>query len=144
MKMVLVLLTLFYLLLAACEDLRTGAMDLRLFTGFTVFALLLSVIMHDNISYRLSGCLPGAFLLLVAIGTKEQIGKGDALVVMSLGFSAGLAEIMKILFAAWTGAFVTAVFLLIRRKKNKRFAFIPFLAVAYYLTLFSGLYGGLQ
>ena len=45
MKTVLVLLTLFYLLLAACEDLRTGAMDLRLFTGFTVFALLLSMIM---------------------------------------------------------------------------------------------------
>ena len=144
MRLLLSLLILFYLLLASYEDIRTKTMDMRL---FGIFCFMLAVIvlagLSENIISCLYGSVPGILLLLVSLGSKGQIGAGDAALVTALGFAVGLFGIMEILFIAWAGAFVTAAVFMIKKKRNRRFAFIPFLAGGYYLSLFFTLSGGL-
>ena len=144
MKGLMCLIILLYLAFASFEDIKKKTMDIRL---FALFCLLLAVFTVPGISreyvYRFAGCIPGLLLLFISFISREQIGKGDALIVTALGFALGLSGILGILFLAWTGAFVTAAIMLVSGKRKKRFAFIPYIGGGCFLYFAMMLFGGL-
>ncbi len=73
--------------------------------------------------------LPGIFLLLLAAATKERIGKGDGMVVCSLGMGYGIDDILIILLAALFAAALMAIVLLVLRRADRKteLPFLPFL-----------------
>lgn len=85
----------------------------------------------------LMGMMLGIVLLLVSKLTREQIGYGDALVLMITGMLLGLRRNLELFFLALLLASVYAGYLLIakRRKTNHTIAFVPFLAAAEVLLL---------
>lgn len=78
-------------------------------------------------------CLPG----IVAIGfswiTKEIMGYGDGIVLVVLGLYLSISEIMSLGMLAFGIAGIVALFMLVvlRKGRNYRIPFIPFLEIAY-------------
>ena len=149
MKLLFALMILFYLVAASYEDIKSRTLDLRFFSVFCAAVLAFSsaeCIAEGSAAgflWRFPGLLPGIILLLVSIASGNAVGRGDALVVMALGFATGLSGVLEILFFSWAGAFVLAAVLLVRGKRNKRFAFVPFVGAGYYLCLMCMLCGGI-
>lgn len=83
----------------------------------------------------LTGWIPGIFILFLAWLTKESIGYGDGLVILSMGGFYSAAELCSILLLALTMAGVGAGILLVVFKKNRKteLAFVPFLFCAHLL-----------
>lgn len=72
--------------------------------------------------------LPGLFLLLVGWATKEQIGYGDGMVVLLMGF---YFDVLQLSLAVSAGFFLAAGFgflsQLIKRKIKMEIPYLPFL-----------------
>lgn len=107
--------------------------------GWLIFLLGISGIVVSvwgngwkNIAW-LWGLLPGVLVLLFAWVTKESIGYGDALVILSMGCFYALAEMMGIIMMAITFAGIAALVLLVVLHKNRKceLPFVPFLLGAH-------------
>lgn len=72
------------------------------------------------------GCLPGLFLLLLSIVTRESIGKGDGIVVMILGLWTNIWWAFLVTCLAICLAGIFALICLVRKRKEP-ISFIPFL-----------------
>lgn len=85
----------------------------------------------------LLGVIPGLALVLLASVT-EQIGKGDGLVLMSVGLITGYADC--IMLACFSMLFMSVCSIAIlwskRGNRNLQMPYIPFLAVVYLIGLF--------
>lgn len=82
----------------------------------------------------ISGCLPGACMVLLAFATREKIGYGDGILLMALGMLEGwsvLADLLAALFLA--AVFGSALLVLRRGTLRTRIPFVPFLLAAHVL-----------
>ncbi|MDD2957336.1 MAG: prepilin peptidase [Lachnospiraceae bacterium] len=81
----------------------------------------------------LCGCLPGLCLLAAGLATREAIGYGDGLVIMSCGAAIGFADVTALLLLGLFFSAIWAAILLIVRKAGKKdsFPFVPFLLAAW-------------
>ena len=81
----------------------------------------------------LFGLLPGIVLLLLAIGSGEKIGIGDAFVVGILGIGYAIENVISILGISLFLISVWAIGLLIVKKANKKteLPFLPYLFVGH-------------
>lgn len=75
--------------------------------------------------------LPGAFLYVLSMATREKIGKGDALLVSFIGSVCGLRFSIVMLLLSFIVSSVTALVLLVMKKatKNTEMPFAPFLSI---------------
>lgn len=84
-----------------------------------------------------TGLLPGAFFLVLAAVTREQIGYGDGLVLLMLGLILGLKRAIAVSLLALLGTFAVSVMMLLLRKAGKktRLPFVPFLCAGFLAVL---------
>ena len=135
MKLLIGLLLAAYLIPASVRDLKKKDMDVRVWGVFFAVSVLLLLISGEELLWwnRILGLLPGAFMLLISNLSHGAVGKGDAYVLLFMGFVLGLLSILEILFYALLACFAVAVFLFVKKKKKKRIAFIPFLTGSFVL-----------
>jgi len=83
------------------------------------------------------GAAVGLLFLLVSKITKESLGYGDSLLILSMGIYMGLWNLLDLLCIAFFLAAVFAIILLGIKKMRKKsaFAFMPFIEVAYLVVL---------
>lgn len=88
---------------------------------------------RDQIWMNLGGLFAGAFFLLVSKVTKEGLGYGDSWLICILGFYLGTWELMELLMIAWTGAALTAMIVLMRKRYNRKavLPMVPFITGGY-------------
>ena len=79
----------------------------------------------------LGGLMPGAFVFFLAFLLPDKIGAGDGIALMVCGCVFPLYSMMLLLFtallAAGTGGLITGM---VRKEKNPKIPFLPFLAAA--------------
>lgn len=73
--------------------------------------------------------LPGLFCLVVSWISRQGLGYGDSVLALGCGLSLGLSSGVATLFLAFFLSGLWAMFLLVRRKaeRKKEFPFVPFL-----------------
>ncbi|MDD3368621.1 MAG: prepilin peptidase [Lachnospiraceae bacterium] len=139
MKMIIVVLLL--LVLAVC-DLRYQKIPCKLLAIYGITLLILSGLFYLE-SFGLKGLLkmaigmlPGLILLVLACLFKQEIGKGDGLVLLFLGATIGGKACMLVMFAGLFMASIVGIFLMICKKGSRktRLPYIPFVLLGYILT----------
>ena len=85
----------------------------------------------------LGGAAIGVMLMFIARLTGESIGMGDGLALVVTGIFLGFWGNLELFLMALFFAGATALFLLIVKKKGKKYRlpFLPFLAAAYLIQL---------
>ena len=85
-----------------------------------------------ELRYLPAALLPGLLLLLISRLTRGGIGGGDGLLLVFLGLLLPPLSILLLLFFALLFASLYAGILLLlhKKKRNDRFPFVPFLALA--------------
>lgn len=121
---------LLYLAVNSWTDLRRREIDLR-YTG--VF-LLFSVICqwHQGKLWDGWGILPGILLLILSKITRGQIGEGDGIVTMAVGWPIGASAAWNIMAGSFFLAAVAAIGYRVMGKRE--IPYLPFLTAAYLLN----------
>ena len=83
--------------------------------------------------------LPGAFLLGISFVTREGIGYGDGLLMLSIGPGVGLVTLVTGMFIAFFASSIFSAGLLLTKKvkRNHRIPFIPFLTIGLGVMVFA-------
>lgn len=83
----------------------------------------------------LAGFIPGMLCLLVAWMTKEQLGWGDAILILVMGCYLDAIALMNVCMIAFVIAGFTALVLIVVVKKSKKYELplVPFLLTGYVL-----------
>lgn len=88
------------------------------------------------------GLLVGAVFFALAMISREQLGKGDAIVLMACGFCLGWKRLLSLVLGAVLLFLVVGVIRLLWKKLKRKspVAFVPFLYIVFLLSLicFSG------
>ena len=128
-------LSIIILIVAAVMDIRAKKISISIpLTQMTLsvlyFLYLWSKGMDDPKGLMLS-LLPGAALLVTSYVTKQGIGLGDGLMVLSLGPLFGMVDIMLVSLIAFTLSALVGGILLISKKAGGKtsMAFMPFLTI---------------
>lgn len=85
----------------------------------------------------LAGGIPGGISLLLSLGTREQIGYGDGLILLALGWMLGVKTGMLISLLGLGCSFLVSVGVLVSKRgnRNTRLPFVPCLLVGYLFVL---------
>lgn len=119
-----------YLIINSWTDYKTREIDLRYTIIF--FGVLLCADIWKGSFVNWKGIFPGVLLGGLSLGSREKIGLGDSWVVMAVGCAVGLANIWKILFAAFAITGGVGLFcLLFRKKQTETLPFVPFLLLGF-------------
>ena len=83
------------------------------------------------------GAMVGLFFFLLAIVSREQIGKGDGLVLTVCGFCLGWKALLSLVLGAMILFLAAGVVKVCRRNKrrNTAMAFVPFLWIMFMVSL---------
>lgn len=121
------ILTGIYLGINAWMDWKRREIDLRLALLFAGGILVLRLILGQEL-YG-TGVLPGLGLLLISVWAKKDLGSGDGIITMAVGWAIGFAAIWRVLTAAFLLAGITGGYLVLGKKKDRRedMPFVPFL-----------------
>ena len=117
------------------EDIKKKTISINTVMLFTIFAIIYRGLTNRIFCNELAGCLmPGCVLLLLSAITKESIGFGDGVVVMTLGLWIGgwftmLVVCIGMLFAGIYGG------ICLIRKRKEPIAFVPFLLLGMEVAL---------
>ena len=92
----------------------------------------------QNTALWIGGIVIGIVFLLLSKWTKEGFGYGDSWMILILGISLGLWDILLLLSIALSCAGLLALFLLARGKWSQKvaFPFVPFLMLGYVGVLY--------
>lgn len=116
------------------EDIKHRKVHTGLLLLFTIEGILFWVFAEKRqVVGLVQAALPGLFVLLFSFLTKESIGEGDGMLLLGIGLLLGGACAFRIFLYALFFSACYAVFLLIIRKKNRKYeiAFVPFMFLAY-------------
>lgn len=82
--------------------------------------------------------IPGMLCLLVAWMTKEQLGWGDAILILVMGCYLDALALMNVCMIAFALAGLVALILLVVAKKSKKYVLplVPFILLGYVLLCF--------
>lgn len=116
------------------EDIKNRSVHTGLLLLFTIEGILLWVFAEKHpVVEIVQAILPGLSVLLAAFITKGSIGEGDGVILLIIGLLLGGAFALRIFMYALFFCACYAIFLLIIRKKNRKYeiAFVPFMLLAY-------------
>lgn len=126
------------LAITAYRDYKEKCIYLYLPIVAGVIGMLLHIFFweHEMTDILLGAGIGGCVMLLARI-SKESIGIGDGIMLMVSGIYLGFWENMQLFFSALLLVGVTALFLIVIKKKRRdyRVPFLPFLLVAYLFQL---------
>lgn len=123
-----------FLILSTLIDLRKKEVNISLCISVALVGLIYEIfISKTDILSIILGILPGIFLMLTSIVTNEEIGKGDAAILSTIGIFLGLKKTILVLIYALFSTIIIGVILLLIRKKNKKYKipFVPFILFSY-------------
>ncbi len=127
-----------FLLICSITDLK----ERKIYTFICVINLFAAFIMHLALKDIFSanvvwGIIPGMIFLAISLLLREAIGRGDALVVVTLGFIQGAMFIMELLVWALCMCCLFAIIVVFLKKKNitGSMPFVPFLFLGEIITL---------
>jgi leader peptidase (prepilin peptidase)/N-methyltransferase len=132
-KMKTIVITIF-LILSTLIDLRKKEVNISLCISVALVGLIYEIfISKTDILSIILGILPGIFLMLTSIVTNEEIGKGDAVILSTIGIFLGLKKtILVLIYALFTTIIIGGILLLIRKKNKKyKIPFVPFILFSY-------------
>lgn len=138
LKLLLRICLLLFLCVAAFMDVREKQISVLYVAAGSAAGVLLQIFLGTmRFSEAAGGCLVGAAVLLIAFLTREQIGYGDGLVLVTTGVFLGVLENIILLLASLVIAVLAGVLLvrLKRIKRRQRIPFIPFLLAGYIFVL---------
>lgn len=121
----------------SAADLRTRKVSVYAVAVFGMAAVTCGI-MQGNAAWSLAaGVLPGAFVLLLALCTRESIGIGDGLVLCALGIFCGMERIVAVFgMALFLSALLAMVLLVLKRAGRKtELPFLPCLCAGYLLCV---------
>jgi len=83
------------------------------------------------------GVLIGMFIFLLAIVSREQIGKGDGLVLVVCGFCLGWEQTLSLVLGAMIMFLIVGVMSIVYRNKSRNtvMAYLPFLWAIFMISL---------
>ena len=127
-----------YLLLMSIIDIKQRSISrLSILLGLAICVGLFTHAQELTWVDLCGGVIFGIFFLGLSKITRERIGYGDSLLILLLGIGLGYRQQMIVVFMAF---FISALFsfIMIWRKKLKKHSaipFIPFIGVAYLISL---------
>lgn len=139
MKTAVWIITMMFLLHCTYSDLRCNMISFWACLAAGGMAIALRIWSAQSLRACLGGMfpdvLPGVFVMGVAIGTGEQIGKGDAWMLTVVGLLNGAAACVRTGIAALVISLFHALLLCAASGKEscKNIAFAPDLLIAYFL-----------
>lgn len=110
--------------------------------GIGIGGILVSILIEGrSIMDIFWAVLPGLAALLIARLTKEQLGYGDAVMLIALGCLISVGRVLSIIMMGLFFAGIAALVMMIVLKKKAQYEipFMPFLAAGYVLTMYGGL-----
>lgn len=123
-----------FLILSTWIDLRKKEVNISLCISVALVGLIYEIfISKTDILSIILGILPGIFLMLTSIVTNEEVGKGDAVILSTIGIFLGLKKTILVLIYALFSTIIIGGILLLIRKKNKKYKipFVPFILFSY-------------
>lgn len=123
-----------FLILSTLIDLRKKEVNILLCISVALVGLIYEIfISKTDILSIILGILPGIFLMLTSIVTNEEVGKGDAVILSTIGIFLGLKKTILVLIYALFSTIIIGGILLLIRKKNKKYKipFVPFILFSY-------------
>lgn len=127
-----------FLMVCAVTDLK----EQKIFSVFcfanSVIALIIHLLMKDILwTNILFGMILGAAFYVISIFTKEAIGKGDAIVVFTLGCIIGIEQVIKVLILSFFSCSIFSVLGMITKKcrLKTRIPFVPFILLGELIVL---------
>ncbi len=117
-------------------DIKSKSLPTWLIGVFAVVCFIFRYIEGVSFFDFMLSLLPGIVLFLLAIGTKEKIGIGDAFVVGILGIGYTIENVVSILGISLFFIAIWAIGLLIVKKANRKteLPFLPYLFVGHLLV----------
>ena len=128
----------FFLLFEGWQDKkRKKILLLPVFVSVSVGMVLCFLQSPKDALYAFCGALSGVVVLLLAYATGEKIGYGDGFVLIASGVLLGLRmNLLMLLFGLFLAA-LNSIWILIRKKGNRKtqIPFVPFLLPGLTLTI---------
>lgn len=124
--------------ICSVEDIWKRQVHVAVISIFGIIGIVLHVYYAKQSAFDLfAGMLVGIVLYIISILSGGRIGRGDALLVTSMGTYLGFWDNLTVLWMASVMAAVFGVMILIflKKEREKRLPFVPFLLVAYLLFL---------
>ena len=136
-------IALIVLLFTAVEDIRKK--DIPSYVVYicgavsAFFTCYMVLIKTESVTTYLLSLIPGLVLLAIAFLTREGIGYGDGLIILSVGPMFGLYEVVFGLFVAFTLSSLFSITLLAikKLKGGSRIPFIPFITLGLGVATFA-------
>ena len=125
------------LVIFTITDMKTGTIwRPAAVLGIAAGLLLRAALPEYQIADGLYGILCGGMVFLLSWLSKEAIGRGDCYMLCVLGAAYGCVGMLDLFFIALTAAACWAVFLLVRKKADRKtgFPLMPFLLLSWILT----------
>ena len=123
-----------FLILSTLLDLRNKEVNISLCVGVALLGLIYEIfISKAELLSVILGIIPGIFLMLTSMATNEEIGKGDAAILCTIGIYLGLKKsILVLIYALFMTVIIGGILLLIRKKNKKyKIPFVPFILCSY-------------
>lgn len=134
MKLFEIVCILFLLILCSITDIK----ERKIYAEVCIIFMLIGVILEFIIRQRnlldiCLGILPGIFIYMVFIVTREGIGKGDAMVFITTGVFMGIINSIFLLIFSLILVGITAFIIIILKKGNKKtkIPFVPFVTISF-------------
>ena len=128
-----------YLLLCSMQDIRKKQISI----GLLVAGLLAAVVcrLYTNTGGWLYAVIPGLSLLLFARVTRESIGYGDGMMLLTAGIFLGAKRTVALLWVALLLAAVFSLTALLAKRCGRKstYPFAPFLLAAWILMRIGGI-----
>lgn len=129
---------LLFLAILSPEDIKEKQVSVKTVMIFGLLALVCRIVAGQDgmIKEMIFSLVPGMFLLILSMASKESIGLGDGMAAVVLGLWMGGYKTFLILCIAWMLAGGFALICLLRKQKEP-IPFIPFLLLGLEVLLFN-------
>lgn len=128
-----------FLMICTAIDMKTRKLPIWFLSVGTILAVIFRLLnWGQDTAVWIGGILIGAAFLLLSRCTKEEFGYGDSWMILILGISLGLWDVLLLLGIALTCAGLVALVLLKKKSWSRKvsFPFVPFLMLGYVGVLY--------
>ncbi len=137
------IIALLIMLMASVEDLARKEISMWIIIFGGVISLFMSIWRFIVEAYGpkdiVEGLIPGIIILVLAFISREGIGYGDGLLLLTIGPVFGIkSEVIGLMIAFFTSGIVSAFLLMIKRTgKRYTIPFVPFMTLGMGVSLFA-------
>ncbi|MBE5957531.1 MAG: hypothetical protein E7254_01540 [Lachnospiraceae bacterium] len=131
-----------FIVVCTAMDMKEKNIGIEWLVMFFVLGIVYSMYVEREGRQIIFSMIPGIIVLILAIITREKIGKGDGVMIVNLGILLGFKNIINVLMVSLIVCAVASLLMIVIKRVNKNYEipFAPFLMVALALI---GMCGGI-